>query len=46
MTWDLPGWVWEGEGAGFVLDGEGTTGGVAEVMSRWSSLISSRAVSV
>lgn len=46
MTWDLPGWVWEGEGAGWGLDEVGATGGVVDVMSRWRSLISSRAVSV
>lgn len=46
MTWDLPGWVCEGEGVGFGLSGVGWTGGVVEVMSRCKSLISSRAVSV
>ena len=46
MTWDLPGWVCEGEGGGLGMSEEGGTGGVEEVMSRWSSLISSKAVSV
>ncbi len=39
MTWERPGWVWEGEGDAAAEEG-------AAVMRRWSSLISSRAVSV
>lgn len=46
MTWDLPAWVCEGEGGGLGFEGVGAIGGVDEVMRRWRSLISSRAVSV
>jgi hypothetical protein len=45
-TCDRPGWVCEGDGGGFGCDREGATGGVDEVISLWSSLISSIAVSV
>jgi len=46
MTCDRPGCACEGDGGGFGFDGEGATGGVDEVISLWSSLISSIAVSV
>ena len=46
MTWDLPAWVCDGEGGGLGFEREGAIGGVEEVMRRWRSLISSRAVSV
>ena len=46
MTWDRPGWVWEGDGGGLGLAGVGAMGGVDEVMRRCRSLISSKAVSV
>ena len=46
MTCERPGWVWAGEGGGWGTDEDGVTGGVDEVMRRWRSLISSRAVSV
>ncbi len=46
MTCDRPECVWEGDGAGFGFSGVGFTGGVVEVISLCSSLISSSAVSV
>ena len=46
ITCDRPACVCEGEGGGFGFDGEGAVGGVDEVISLWSSLISSIAVSV
>jgi hypothetical protein len=46
MTWDRPEWVCEGDGEGLGLAAVGGTGGVVDVMRRWRSLISSRAVSV
>jgi hypothetical protein len=38
--------VCDGDGGGLGFDDVGATGGVDDVMSLWSSLISSRAVSV
>jgi hypothetical protein len=46
MTCDRPEWVWEGDGGGFGCAEVGATGGVEEVINRWRSFISSRAVSV
>ena len=46
MTWDRPGWVKEGERGGKGFSVVGWMDGVEEVISRWSSLISSSAVSV
>jgi hypothetical protein len=46
MTCERPAWVCAGDGGGFGWMVEGATGGVEEVMRRWRSLISSRAVSV
>lgn len=46
MTCDRPGCVCAGEGGGVGFVALAAVGGVDDVISRWSSLISSSAVSV